>query len=121
MRSFVAAVLLSVAAGTLPFANGESSTEGKGGDYTVAIYYWPNFHRDAYHQSKKGEGWTEWEIVKNAKPKFDGHDQPKVPLWGYRDESDPQENQNIADRVDKKLLEELSATLRKERSRFVRE
>ncbi len=91
MRSFVAAVLLSVAAGTLPFANGESSTEGKGGDYTVAIYYWPNFHRDAYHQSKKGEGWTEWEIVKNAKPKFDGHDQPKVPLWGYRDESDPQE------------------------------
>ena len=60
-------------------------------DYTVAVYYWPNFHRDAYHQSKKGEGWTEWEIVKNGKPKFEGHDQPKVPLWGYRDESDPEE------------------------------
>ena len=60
-------------------------------DYTVAVYYWPNFHRDAYHQSKKGEGWTEWEIVKNGKPKFEGHYQPKVPLWGYRDESDPKE------------------------------
>ena len=24
----------------------------------MAIYYWPNFHRDAYHQSKKGEGWN---------------------------------------------------------------
>lgn len=60
-------------------------------DYTVAIYYWPNFHRDAYHQSKKGVGWTEWEIVKNGQPKFEGHRQPLVPLWGYRDESDPQE------------------------------
>lgn len=60
-------------------------------NYTVAIYYWPNFHKDAYHQSKKGEGWTEWEIVKNAKPQFEGHYQPKIPLWGYRDESDPKE------------------------------
>jgi hypothetical protein len=60
-------------------------------NYTVAIYYWPNFHRDDYHQSKKGDGWTEWEIVKNGVPKFPGHHQPKVPLWGYRDESDPQE------------------------------
>lgn len=69
----------------------EVSAENSTQDYTVAIYYWPNFHRDAFHQSKKGEGWTEWQIVKNAKPKFEGHDQPKVPLWGYRDESDPKE------------------------------
>ena len=68
-----------------------TQTDKKQGDYTVAIYYWPNFHKDAYHQSKKGEGWTEWEIVKNGKPKFEGHYQPKVPLWGYRDESDPKE------------------------------
>ncbi|HET7117463.1 MAG TPA: glycoside hydrolase family 99-like domain-containing protein [Hanamia sp.] len=59
--------------------------------YTVAIYYWPNFHKDAFMQSKKGIGWTEWEVVKNAKPKFEGHYQPKIPLWGYRDESDPRE------------------------------
>ncbi len=59
--------------------------------YTVAIYYWPNFHPDAYHQSKKGEKWTEWEIVKNGKPEFEGHYQPKEPLWGYYDESDPEE------------------------------
>ena len=26
-----------------------------------------------------------------ATPRFPGHDQPKVPLWGYRDESDPKE------------------------------
>jgi hypothetical protein len=59
--------------------------------YTVAVYWWPNFHRDSYHQSKKGDGWTEWEIVKHARPLFAGHEQPKVPLWGYRDESVPKE------------------------------
>jgi hypothetical protein len=59
------------------------------GKYTVAIYYWPNFHPDNQHQSKKGQDWTEWEIVKNGKPEFDGHYQPKVPIWGYPDESDP--------------------------------
>lgn len=69
----------------------EVSTEVSTRDYTVAIYYWPNFHRDLFHQSKKWQGWTEWEIVQNAKPEFEGHRQPLVPLWGYRDESDPKE------------------------------
>ena len=72
-------------------ADASAAEDPKPGSYTVAVYYWPNFHCDAYHQSKKGAGWTEWEIVKNANPKFEGHDQPKVPLWGYRDESDPKE------------------------------
>jgi hypothetical protein len=57
--------------------------------YTVAVYWWPNFHCDAFHQSKKFPGWTEWEIVKHGTPRFPGHTQPKVPLWGYRDEADP--------------------------------
>lgn len=65
--------------------------------YTVAVYYWPNFHCDSFHESKKGKGWTEWHIVKNAKPRFKGHDQPKQPLWGYRDESDPKEMANSID------------------------
>jgi hypothetical protein len=87
----IAAVLLAVSVGSLPLDAGEPTASRPGGEYTVAIYYWPNFHQDAYHQSKKGQGWTEWEIVRNAKPKFEGHDQPKMPLWGYRDESDPKE------------------------------
>ena len=32
---------------------------------------------------------SEWELVKAAKPRFPGHHQPNVPLWGYTDESDP--------------------------------
>jgi hypothetical protein len=35
-----------------------------------------------------GKGWTEWEILKRAEPKFAGHHQPKKPLWGYGDEAD---------------------------------
>lgn len=67
------------------------ASAGSNQNYTVAVYYWPNFHRDPYHQSKKGEDWTEWQILIDAEPKFEGHGQPKVPMWGYRDESDPRE------------------------------
>ena len=57
----------------------------------VAVYYFPNYHPgDARNTKLKGTaGWSEWELVKNAKPRFPGHEQPKVPLWGYGDESDP--------------------------------
>ena len=33
--------------------------------------------------------WSEWELVKEAKPRFEGHRQPYVPVWGYEDEKDP--------------------------------
>jgi hypothetical protein len=55
----------------------------------VAAYYWPNWHADARNEAKLGKGWTEWEMVKAAKPRFPGHMQPRVPLWGYEDEADP--------------------------------
>ncbi|MCW3100273.1 MAG: hypothetical protein JWL77_5891 [Chthonomonadaceae bacterium] len=56
----------------------------------VAVYYFPNYHPgDPRNEKLKGEGWSEWELVKAAKPRFAGHEQPKTPLWGYADESDP--------------------------------
>jgi ketosteroid isomerase-like protein len=56
----------------------------------VAVYYFGNFHPgDPRNARSKGEGWSEWELVKAARPRFPGHQQPKVPLWGYGDESDP--------------------------------
>lgn len=60
-------------------------------DYQVAVYYWPNYHVDPRNEAKLGKGWTEWELVKAGKVKYPGQDQPHVPLWGYRDESDPKE------------------------------
>ncbi len=57
---------------------------------TVASYYFGNYHPgDPRNERNKGKGWSEWELVKNAKPRFPGHHQPNVPLWGYTDESDP--------------------------------
>jgi hypothetical protein len=57
---------------------------------TVACYYFGNYHPgDPRNVASKGAGWSEWELVRNAKPRFPGHVQPRVPLWGYEDESDP--------------------------------
>jgi len=57
---------------------------------TIACYYFPNYHpTDPRNARLKGRGWSEWELVKNARPRFPGHAQPNVPLWGYTDESDP--------------------------------
>lgn len=57
--------------------------------YEVAVYYFPNYHPDSINTRWHGKGWTEWEVVKAAKPRFPGHEQPKMPSWGYFDESDP--------------------------------
>ena len=58
-------------------------------DYEVAAYYWPNWHVDVRNEKRLGRDWTEWELVKAATPRFPGHVQPRVPLWGYGDEADP--------------------------------
>lgn len=57
--------------------------------YTVACYYFPNYHADARNEARYGKGWSEWELIKQARPRFEGHRQPKVPAWGYVDEADP--------------------------------
>ena len=56
----------------------------------VAVYYFPNYHADARNERLHGPSWTEWELVKRAEPRFENHDQPKIPIWGYEDEADPQ-------------------------------
>jgi hypothetical protein len=53
----------------------------------VASYYFPDYHVDPRNEAWHGPGWTEWALVKAATPRFPGHRQPKVPLWGYLDES----------------------------------
>jgi hypothetical protein len=58
-------------------------------DYEVAVYYFPDYHVDSINERWHGKGWTEWDLVKIAKPRFEGHLQPKVPSWGYFNEADP--------------------------------
>ena len=59
-------------------------------EYDVAAYIWPSCH----HDERLGdtiwpEGTGEWEVIKKATPVFEGHYQPKVPLWGYEPDDDP--------------------------------
>jgi len=46
----------------------------------VAVYYFPNWGPVAQ---------SEWSTIQAAKPRFEGHSQPKVPAWGYENENDP--------------------------------
>ena len=57
--------------------------------YVVSAFYFPNYHKgDKHNEAWHGKGWTEWEVLKNARARFPGHDLPTVPLWGYEDESE---------------------------------
>ncbi len=53
----------------------------------IGVYYWANWHRTKANDEKRGQGWTEWEYLKDAIPRFPGHEQPKHPIWGYLDDS----------------------------------
>ncbi|MBC2594176.1 glycoside hydrolase family 99-like domain-containing protein [Ruficoccus amylovorans] len=57
----------------------------------IAAYYFPNYHPDRRNEAFTGrKGWSEWELVEAARPRFEGHPLPYRPLWGKCDESDPQ-------------------------------
>jgi Glycosyltransferase WbsX len=57
--------------------------------YEVAAYYFPQYHVDPRNNRWHGAGWTEWNLLRLATPRFPGHRQPIVPAWGYFDEADP--------------------------------
>ena len=56
---------------------------------TLAAYYYPGTHPDPRWDKNKYPGFTEWDEIKAAKPRFPGHVQPKPPLWGYQNEAQP--------------------------------
>ena len=59
-------------------------------EYTVAAYIWPSCHDDPMGREVLWpEGTGEWEIIKKGNPRFAGHYQPKLPLWGYELDNDP--------------------------------
>jgi len=68
----------------------DGSSENPKGKYDVAAYIWPSCHHDErFGDMLWPEQTGEWEIIKKGTPRFEGHYQPKVPMWGYEMDDDP--------------------------------
>ncbi|MEQ9300510.1 MAG: glycoside hydrolase family 99-like domain-containing protein [Cyclobacteriaceae bacterium] len=57
--------------------------------YDVAAIVWPSYHPDNRAKIFWPDGIGEWQTVMSNQPKFEGHEQPRFPLWGYVNEADP--------------------------------
>jgi len=59
--------------------------------YDIAAYIWPSYTgQELRTRMFWPDGIGEWQTVKTAGPKFDGHLWPRKPLLGYTDEADPE-------------------------------
>ena len=87
--SFVVCVSVALIATALRAAELVRAPAGRSSRPQIAAYYFGNYHVDARNVQVHGHDWTEWELVKAARPRWPGHVQPNQPLWGYTDEADP--------------------------------
>jgi hypothetical protein len=86
-----ALILLILLIGCSPGVNKPKQEEKPAkNDYYVAAYIWPSCHDDSLGRAKLwADGTGEWEVIKKGNPRFDGHYQPRQPLWGYELDNDP--------------------------------
>lgn len=63
----------------------------------LAAYVYPGWHPIPERDESFHAGFTEWELIRECRPRFGGHAQPKVPLLGEYDDRDPLE---VAKRIE---------------------
>jgi hypothetical protein len=77
--------LLLLAAGVA----GNETAARQPAKYDVAAFVWPSYHPDDRAKIFWPDGIGEWQTVMSNKAKYEGHEQPRYPLWGYINEADP--------------------------------
>ena len=86
LPAVILTALLALSCTVRPEKPGVRTTDG----YIVAAYIWPSCHDDSLARKYLwGEGTGEWEVIRQGDPRFEGHYQPKQPLWGYEPDNDP--------------------------------
>ena len=56
----------------------------------VAAWVYTGWHKCPERDNRYGAHWTEWDMVMEACPHFEGHCQPRIPLYGTYDDSLPE-------------------------------
>jgi hypothetical protein len=70
----------------------EQRKKAKRSAYDIAALVYPGYQPDPRWQKELGifyEGIGEWQNIREAKPKWEGHYQPRRPVWGFENEADP--------------------------------
>ena len=83
--------ILSLCLGLLVISNTVNAQEAAKDKktYDIAAFVWPSYHPDERAEIFWPDGIGEWKTVISNKPKFEGHDQPRYPVWGYVNEAGP--------------------------------
>ena len=48
----------------------------------IGAYYYPGWHPCPERDKHFPAGWSEWDLVYDSRPRFIGHEQPNIPVWG---------------------------------------
>lgn len=88
IKTLILVILISLSPKVILCQN-MSTDEIEKHTYDIAAYVWPSYHPDDRAKIFWPEGIGEWQTVMKNKPKFEGHQQPRYPLWGYINEADP--------------------------------
>ena len=81
----------ALAASTLLASESPKRASADKPDIACVCVFYPHWHVYPKGDEWFHPGWTEWEFVKSARPRYPNHKQPMTPYAGYLDESDPQD------------------------------
>jgi hypothetical protein len=86
-------ILISICTLLLSACGQQSSQQGSRTkeEYYIAAYVWPSCHDEELSRNMFWpDGTGEWEVIRKGNKRFEGHYQPRQPLWGYEMDDNPQ-------------------------------